>query len=316
MSDFDGPMVATARPPSAAVNTKSQGAFDAVPSEQPQQPCRSGLGRISRFGRAFLHRRDPLPVGGINQRVEEQQQAHCNEREARDVGTTTDRGDKVAHDVRPSDRGQSHHCDYDGEDGEYGNADVEDLFQPDEQARVQWLAAAGDRIHGVEGFPDWAGIDISRAPVADQHGAERRNENDPEYAVRRQLGEIGNQLVKEQRRRPDQSEVDHAELQLGGAQDSGIPADQGVPPRKDQHAESKDRGGHRRIEAGRERARESERQTDRQCGRGDYGESRRKEAKPRVIAMPLRNELMDGHRSVMNERVVDKREQRRADARH
>ena len=51
----------------------------------------------------------------------------------------------------------------------------------------------GGRVHGVEGFPDWAGIDISRAPVADQHGTERRNENGSEYAVRRQLGEIGNQ---------------------------------------------------------------------------------------------------------------------------
>ena len=53
---------------------------------------------------------------------------------------------------------------------------------------------------------------------------------------------------------------------------------------------------------------------DRQCGRDDHCESRRKQAKPRVIAVPLRNELMDGHRFVMNERVVDKREQRSADA--
>ena len=141
-----------------------------------------------------------------------------------------DRGDEVARDVRPSDRGQSHQCDHDGEDGEDGNADVEDLLKPDEQARAQWLATGGDRVRGVEGLPDWAGIDISRAPVADQHGAERRNENDPEYAVWRQLGEIGNQLVEEQRRRPDQSEIDHAELQLGGAQDPRIPDDQGVSP--------------------------------------------------------------------------------------
>ena len=93
--------------------------------------------------------------------------------------------------------------------------------------------ARSSRARGVEGSPDWAGIDISRAPVADQHGAERRYENDAEYAVWRQLREIGNQLVKEQRRRPDQSEIDHAELQLGGAQDPRIPDDQGVPARKD-----------------------------------------------------------------------------------
>ena len=226
-------MVATARPPSAAVNAKTKAHSTALPSEQPQQPCRSGLGGRSTFGRVFLHRRDPLPVGGIDQRVEEQQQAHCDEREARDVGTTTDRGDKVARDVRPSDCGQSHQCDHDGEDGEDGNADVEDLLEPNEQTRAQWLAAGGGRARGVEGSPDWAGIDISRASVADQHGAERRNENDPEYAVWRQLGEIGNQLVKEQRRRPDQSEIDHAELQLGGAQNPRIPDDQGVPARKD-----------------------------------------------------------------------------------
>ena len=119
--------------------------------------------------------------------------------------------------------------------------------------------------------------------------------------------------IQEQRRRSEQSQIQHAELQLGRVHDAGMAGEHCVQHHQQQRAEHEpiDGGGASRQHR-LEKCRHAKRLADEKTKQSENRQARRQQANPRIVAMLPRDELMDGDGLVAAQRTVEKLEQRLA----